>query len=32
MAESIVGDIAPDDGVSKEEKFRREKVSIFPSI
>uniref|UniRef100_A0A3B3CIH5 5'-deoxynucleotidase HDDC2 n=1 Tax=Oryzias melastigma TaxID=30732 RepID=A0A3B3CIH5_ORYME len=27
MAESIVGDIAPSDNVSKEEKHRREKVS-----
>ena len=28
LAESIVGDIAPADGVDKEEKYRREKVSI----
>ena len=27
MAESIVGDIAPMDNVSKEEKHRREKVN-----
>ena len=27
MAESIVGDIAPMDNVSKEEKHRREKVT-----
>jgi putative hydrolase of HD superfamily len=27
MAESIVGDIAPMDKVSKEEKHRREKVT-----
>ncbi|XP_064652318.1 5'-deoxynucleotidase HDDC2-like [Lineus longissimus] len=28
MAESIVGDIAPDDGISKEEKYRREKEAL----
>lgn len=26
LAESIVGDIAPSDGISKEEKFTKEKV------
>lgn len=29
LAESIVGDITPDDGVSKEEKYRRELVRRF---
>lgn len=27
LAESIVGDITPSDGVSKEEKYLREKVA-----
>jgi len=26
LAESIVGDITPSDGISKEEKYSREKV------
>ena len=26
LAESIVGDITPSDGISKEEKFAKEKV------
>ena len=29
LAESLVGDITPNDGVSKEEKYRREAVRVF---
>ena len=29
LAECIVGDIAPSDGVSKEDKHRRETVRVF---
>lgn len=29
LAESIVGDITPNDGVSKEDKFKREEVSMY---
>ena len=29
LAESLVGDITPHDGVSKEEKYRRENVRLF---
>ena len=29
LAESLVGDISPDCGVSKDEKHRRERVSFF---
>ena len=29
LAESLVGDITPHDGVSKEEKYRRENVRFF---
>ena len=29
LAESIVGDITPSDGISKEEKFKKEKVSVI---
>lgn len=32
LAESIVGDIAPADNVSKEEKHRREKVQWFVNV
>lgn len=32
MAECIVGDIAPADNISKEEKHRREEVSIVALI
>ena len=27
LAESIIGDITPSDGISKEEKFAKEKVN-----
>ena len=29
LAESIIGDITPQDGVTKEEKYRLEKVKPF---
>ena len=29
LAESIVGDITPLDGVSKEDKYKREKVNLL---
>jgi hypothetical protein len=32
LAESIVGDIAPADGVDKDDKYKREKVSICYNI
>lgn len=32
LAESIVGDIAPADNISKAEKHRREKVHIYLSL
>ena len=32
LAESKIGDITPLDGISKEEKYRREKVNTTMSI